>query len=474
LNKQTIRALHFRAVALVGLALILFWLVISRTFIAHLAAIAPSAALKLSPTNPTALLKLADNSLNLRSAPENAMTAGMMASDRAIHANADATVNTSGPIAGTNSEPVGPSGLADRSQSSAAATEAGDQIRAWAELALLNDPLNARAFRILGLLADIGADEARAAMLMQAAAHRSIRESAAVYWLMRKSLDKLQYAPAIHYADVLLRTRRRFAMHVMPTLARMAENQEASSELKKLLVNNPPWRGQFFSILLSNISYARTPLDLLLSIKETPTPPTAEDIRLYLNFLIGHKFYDLAYYTWLQFLPREQLSSAGFLFNGSFEIASSEMPFDWVIAPGAGTTIDIAARPDQEGRALFMEFGPGRVDFRGVTQLIMLSPGTYRLKGKYKGEIQGPRGLEWRVTCAGGRLTSIGKSPMVIGMTTAWKEFEFSFTVPDADCRAQHLGLELAARSASEQLISGSLWYDELRISRTSDGENPT
>jgi hypothetical protein len=39
----------------------------------------------------------------------------------------------------------------------------------------------------------------------------------------------------------------------------------------------------------------------------------------------------------------------------------------------------------------------GRVEFGGVTQLIMLSPGNYRLKGKYKGQISGRRGLEWRV-----------------------------------------------------------------------------
>jgi hypothetical protein len=55
---------------------------------------------------------------------------------------------------------------------------------------------------------------------------------------------------------------------------------------------------------------------------------------------------------------------------------------------------------------------------------------------------------------------------MVTGVTPAWKDFSFSFTVPSDDCRAQYVRLTLDARSASEQLVSGAIWYDELRISR--------
>jgi hypothetical protein len=403
---------------------VLVWQVISRNLAAYLAVVAPEAALGLRPPHPTALLHVADKTLHVDAVDQVA---------------------------------------------SGVAAESSEQIRAWAELALLNEPLNARALRILGQLAT-GEDEERAAKLMQAAARRSMRESLAVYWLMQKSLEKKDYVNAISYADVLLRTRRRFAEHVMPTLAHMAENKGARGALNTLLAKNPPWRPQFFSTLLTSMSDARTPLALLLSIKGTPAPPSPAELHGYLQFLIGHRFYELAHYTWLQFLPPEQLKNAGLLFNGSFETVPSGMPFDWVIAPGTGVTIDLAARPDHAGqRALFMEFGYGRVEFGRVTQLLMLAPGTYRLTGKYKGQIAGRRGMEWRIACAGGGMAPIGNSPMVTGVAPAWKEFEFSFTVPDADCGAQYLRLELAARSASEQLVSGALWYDELRISRTAE-----
>jgi len=41
-----------------------------------------------------------------------------------------------------------------------------------------------------------------------------------------------------------------------------------------------------------------------------------------------------------------------------------------------------------------------------------------------------------------------------------------AFAVPDADCKAQQVRLALDARSASEQLITGSIWYDQLQIVR--------
>ena len=137
-----------------------------------------------------------------------------------------------------------------------------------------------------------------------------------------------------------------------------------------------------------------------------------------------------------------------------------------MIASGAGVTTEILNRPDQEGQhALLITFEQGRVDFRGVTQLLMLAPGAYQFKGGFKGEIIGRRGLKWRIACAGG-AGPLGESAMLIGATPAWRDVEFSFTVPDDDCRAQQLRLDLDARMSSEQLVTGAMWFDELKIGR--------
>jgi hypothetical protein len=431
-KEQPLRSWRFRAMVMASIAIFLVWEVSTRSVVAYLADVAPEAALTLRSTDPTALLKLADRSIRHKQ-----------------------TASTTEP----SNEPA---------RDTEADRLAGEQTRTWVELALLNDPLNAHAFGILAELAQSASDEERTEKLMQAAVRRSLRESTAVYWLMRHSYEKRDFAASVRYADTLLRTRPQVIAHAMPVLSRIAENKEASGELKKLLAGNPPWRLQFLTYLPQSISDARTPLDLLLSLRDTVTPPTAADLQGYLTFLIGHKFHELAYYTWLQFLPPEQLTKVGLLFNGDFEITPSGLPFDWVITPGADVTVDIAAIPEADaGRALFVEFGHGRVDFRGVKQLLMLSPGTYQFQGKYRGDIIGRRGLQWRIVCAGG-ATPIGEGLMVTGAAPTWKDFEFTFTVPGAgsDCRAQYVRLDLDARSASEQFVSGSIWYDELRITR--------
>ncbi len=469
------------------LGLLLVWQVVTRSFAAYLADAAPEAALRLDAAHPAALLNLAGRKLNesqaasdpkqqIASSPDQvgveAPASSPEASDLivALSKLASEALEKS-PGAGeaeATEAPTAPSEAARRSDPNPAGPnpQTSEEIRAMTELALLNDPLNARALRILGQLGLGASDEERTERLMKAATGLSLRESVAVYWLMQKSYQRKDYGTALYYADALLRTRPQVAQHVTPTLARMAENKDASGELKKLLAGNPPWRAQFFYYLTSSISDARTPLDLLLSLKDTPAPPTAADLGAYLNFLIGKKFHELAYYTWLQFLPSEQLSSAGLLFNGSFEVAPSGLPFDWVMTKGSGVTVDRAALPNSDGQhGLAIEFGHGRVEFRPVTQMTMLAPGAYRLTGKYQGQISGRRGMVWRVNCAGaGGL--LGETPMILGIAPKWKDFELSFTVPATACRAQSVRLELDARSASEMMVSGAILFDELRISR--------
>jgi hypothetical protein len=68
--------------------------------------------------------------------------------------------------------------------------------------------------------------------------------------------------------------------------------------------------------------------------------------------------------------------------------------------------------------------------------------------------------------CAGEGGARLGESAMIGGLAATWKRTEFSFTVPPANCRAQYVRLDFDARMASEQLVSGSMVFNELQISR--------
>lgn len=409
--------------ALLGLGLC--WLVISFSVASSLSTTAPETALFLSANEPNSLLARADNELNSNGGEE-----------------------------------------AKTSKAPRPTPKRLQLMREQVETALLLDPLPSLAYRLLGQIAEKEGSAAKAEKFMREAARHSLNENFAVHWMMLKSFERKNYPAAAFYADALLRSTSGISA-VAPVLAHMAEDQSATQEVKKLLSANPSWRPGFFSALGSYITDARTPLNLFMSLRDTAAPPTEEELNSYQWFLFQHKFYPLAYYAWLQFLPPEKLEGAGLLFNGDFEATPSGSPFDWQTPAGANVIMDFAPRPDNAmDHALVIEFGPGRVEFPGVTQSLLLLPGAYSLKGSLMGEIAGAgrRGLQWGISCLDG--ATIAQSQMILGSFPDWRAFELSFVVPETGCPAQSLQLKLAARSPSEKLVSGEIWFDSLSISR--------
>ena len=181
----------------------LLYHIVTKSFSAYLADTNPSAALFLNGNNPTALLNLAEDKLTedksftlldpVLAPPRNAGPGSTVA-------KGDDTV------AAVQTEAPSPAAQPDTSQSTLDQA-ALDQIRELVERAIAQDPLNARAFRILGQISERTSDEMQTEKLMQAAVRRSLLESVAVYWMMRKSFQDHDYKAAIRYADILMRTR---------------------------------------------------------------------------------------------------------------------------------------------------------------------------------------------------------------------------------------------------------------------------
>ena len=163
----------------------------------------------------------------------------------------------------------------------------------------------------------------------------------------------------------------------------------------------------------------------------------------------------------------EQLNAAGFVINGEFEAQPSGLPFDWTIKPGNGVTVAVEPLPqDPTGHALSVIFSQGRANFVPVVQLTMLTPGAYTFATRIKGQMSGRRGLLWRIACVEKPKDALAQSPNSLGKNPDWAVQEFNFTIPVQGCQAQYLKLELDARSASEQLVSGAVWYDDVAIKR--------
>lgn len=460
-----------RTVVVAVSAALLTWLVVSRSFVAFLADAAPHVAVGLDPHQPEALVNLADESiadaasdpLSGRASERNAPQAEMTSADS--QRPADATKKSQQDInrAFSEFESIGQ----NQSISRPVPPDNAKMVRMWARTALMAEPVNEHAFRILGQIADADRDDAAALKYMRAAGRLSLHDEPATYWLLRASVRANDYKSAVYYADAVLRLDPQSNRYVAPILAEIIQHEDGAALVEKVLAGDPPWRTAFIATLPNDVTDARTPLNLLLALRTGATPPDTADIVPYLDFLIAHRFYQLAYYTWLQFLSPGELEHVGLLFNGSFEGMPSGAPFDWTITQGTGVTVDVVPRPDKaDQHALMVDFEFGRVDYHSVTELVMLAPGAYQFNGQYQGKLLGPRGLKWRVVCANGKITDGGESPMISGVTQGWRNVSFTFTVPPQDCAAQYVRLDLDARMASEELVSGTILFDELQISR--------
>lgn len=417
----------FVLATLVVLAVALAWLVATRTMVGALASSSPAFALQLRPNFPAALTTLADR----------------LQGERIAETKPDALSPAP--------KPTDP-GTSERDLALASSAYA----------AVAGDPFDAKAIRILAQVAEAAGDQARAASLYQASARLSIRESIAVDWLLRRAAETGDYRTVVKHADTLLRTNSSTERGAIGVLANVAERPNGAADVVELLAQNPPWRVNFFSVMPSYISDARTPLQLLQALAKTDHPPNGKEVNPYLDFLISKGFHELAYYAWLQFIPQDQLAGIGLLYNGDFQQLPSGSPFDWRYSMGRGAISDVIFRKEQsERRALYLELGPGRVEF-SVNQSLLLSPGAYRLSGEVSGKLIGKGGVRWKVTCVGAQV--LGESDQFNGILSAWAPFDFAFVVPADKCRSQMLTLMPDARSASEQLISGKVLFSTLAI----------
>ena len=439
---------RLRAVMLSLLAVVLIWAIGTKGLLAYLVDANSVPASNLSTMSSAALVDAAAAELS----PINRRVSEQLEAENPASSGPDETSNRSWELNPADAESL-------------------LEIQSQLELALRKDPLNARALSLLGQVVQLQGDDQRTEQIMQAAANRSLHNYYPAYLMLVKSYEDQDFKAAVRYADALMRASGRNVGAVVRILAKMAETPEGSAELERVLKTNPPWRAGFFRQLKKHITDARTPLNLFLALENTAAAPTPGERADYIRFLVERRLYDVAYYVWLQFLPDEQTSGLGDLFNGNFEVTPTGIPFDWNFGNQAGVIVEVTNHPDSDGHALFMKLGPGRVNLGDIEQLVVLPAGKYRFQGLSKIDLLSKKGLFWQVSCIGTpkaktKSEPIGRGPTIEGRDLAWNSFSFDFTVPNIDCPAQSVRLSSAARAASDQFMSGSVWFDDLEITR--------
>ncbi len=444
MTEQPATAQSWLRSAFVGLlAAALCWLVVTRSLPAYLARVAPETALLINANQPDALLRLAEGKLT---AAEQARVEKAKAETPTLPTTAQSAAETQ------------------------AQKKLDDDVRALVMRAHKLDPLNAQVPHLLADLAERAGDRPQAIKQLEATLQLSLHDSTAIYKLILFSIDARDYVKATTYTELLLRINPGSFQAVLPILLHLANTEAATDALTAMFARSTYGRTWFFGELPPKATDLRIPQTLLLGLQNTANPPTSRELSPYLQFLLDrHQLYGLAYYTWLQFTPPEHFDNDNLVFNGGFQRPTTAMPFDWMIEAGSGVTAQIVSKPYEDGsQGLNIEFGSGRVEFGGVRQALLLAPGTYDFSIQYKGSLNGRRGLVWRLSCSKPNA-QILETPVQLGLQPTWKTIAQTFTVPESGCLGQRLALEHTARSASEQILSGSVWYQKVQITRRPD-----
>ncbi len=361
--------------------------------------------------------------------------------------------------------------LADQRMVAAENEEDLVAVSSLGQRALAASPVQEGALRLMGLSADLRGDAGQARTLMELAGNRSRHDAIAQVWLLDQNIRQGRMIEALSNADALLRTRPEIRKLLLPALSVVAEDTIAKKALVERLAADPPWR----SWLLSELPKAVAPstgFAVLSGLQVTDRPPRNNEIQPYLVQLIEAGRFELAYLSWLHFLPAGTAKPISYAYNGDFELPPSGLSFDWVIAPITGARTDIVDTGESgRGKAVRVTFANTRVLYRHLSKLMILPPGRYQLSGEASTDgLVTERGLAWRIYCAeGANKKPIGESALFKG-TVSWHRFTTGFEVPPTDCRAQWVRLELAARVALEQEIGGEIWFDNLTVERRPQG----
>lgn len=140
-----------------------------------------------------------------------------------------------------------------------------EAARTHAQRALVTAPLQGRALRVLGAVRELEGDRDTARQLMVTAAAVAPRDIPAQYWLAMNDLRDRQLAAALQRFDRLLRMQPESSRQVYPVLLAIATNPVGMRDLAPMLAADPPWRQEFMRRFLSAVPDTRQ-LDKLLSI----------------------------------------------------------------------------------------------------------------------------------------------------------------------------------------------------------------
>jgi len=188
--------------------------------------------------------------------------------------------------------------------------------------------------------------------------------------------------------------------------------------------------------------------------------------REYAQHLYDQRDYEAAARAWAESLgPQSVYLHSNYIFNGDFERAIADSPFDWRINPRDGVEVGIDAQSAHTGsHALRIQFdGKQNLDYSDVGQTAFVKPGRYRFEAYIRTQgITTDKGVGIHIydRNAHGRLDV--RTEELAG-THDWTKVERVLVVPGD---ISLLAIEVSRQHSMkfDNQINGTVWIDSVRL----------
>lgn len=295
-------------------------------------------------------------------------------------------------------------------------------------------PLAPEPFLIAGAMAEKRGALNEAERLYLDAQRLQPRSVAARYLLTDLYLRTGKSAAGIHELATLTELIPASSTQLVSILAALAHSRGAAAQLRGLFGSNPGLEQPVLSTLANDPANA----DLILSLAG-PTrveEPTWQEKLL--EGMIAKGDYARAHAVWAR-LSGLSSASPG-LFNRTFHTSAASPPFNWSLVSGQAGEAEL-----ENGNLRILYYG--RQNAVLARQILLLSPGDYRLSVPIESASGSPSALAWSVMCLPGKkqLLRLSLSGAANGQSLA-----SDFNIPKAGCQAQQIGLEGAVEESPE------------------------
>jgi hypothetical protein len=300
--------------------------------------------------------------------------------------------------------------------------------------AAAKEPLAPEPFLVRGIQAQLAGEDTTAQRAFEAAQWRDPRSLPAAYFLADRYFHTGNKVGGLREVGALARLSPSGNVTVAPYLAEYAADPSNWPTLRRLFQSNPGLADPTLIRLSDNID--TVPAVLALA---DPREKAADAHWLpsLLNTLVNASRYNQAQTIWAR-ASRIGDASGELVHDTAFRDKVSPPPFNWALT---SSTVGLAER--QPGGRLHVIFY-GQEDGILASQLLQLSPGTYRLSLQLLGDASRARALAWSVWC------DKADAPLSSATLDAVAANGWTFQVPGG-CSAQWLRLSGSSSDVSQQ-----------------------